>query len=45
MTEFRKKILEREHMRVKALMSGCNMFFDFDAMLDKYHLLPKPANW
>jgi len=38
MTEFRKKILEREHKMVQALKSGCNMFFDFDAMLDKYHL-------
>ena len=38
MTEFRKKILEREHKMVQALKSGCNMFFDFDATLDKYHL-------
>jgi uridine kinase len=38
MTEFRKKILEREHKMVQALKSGSNMFFDFDAMLDKYHL-------
>jgi uridine kinase len=38
MTEFRKKILEREHKMVQALKSGCNLFFDFDASLDKYHL-------
>jgi len=38
MTEFRKQILEREHKMVQALKSGCNMFFDFDAILDKYHL-------
>lgn len=38
MTGFRKMILEREHKMVQALKTGCNMFFDFDAMLDKYHL-------
>jgi uridine kinase len=38
MTEFRKQILEREHKMVQALKAGCHMFFDFDAMLDKYHL-------
>jgi uridine kinase len=38
MTEFRKKILEREHQMVQALKPGCNLFFDFDASLDKYHL-------
>jgi uridine kinase len=38
MTEFRKQILEREHKMVKALKPGCQMFFDFDASLDKYHL-------
>lgn len=38
MTEFRKMILEREHKMVQALKVGCNLFFDFDAMLDKYHL-------
>lgn len=38
MTGFRKQILEREHKMVQALKPGCNMFFDFDAMLDKYHL-------
>lgn len=38
MTAFRKQILEREHKMVQALRPGCNMFFDFDAMLDKYHL-------
>jgi hypothetical protein len=38
MTEFRKQILEREHKMVQALKAGSNMFFDFDATLDKYHL-------
>jgi len=38
MTDFRKQILEREHLMVQALKPGCNMFFDFDASLDKYHL-------
>jgi uridine kinase len=38
MTDFRKQILEREHKMVQALKPGCNMFFDFDASLDKYHL-------
>ena len=38
MTEFRKQILEREHKMVQTLKAGCQMFFDFDAMLDKYHL-------
>jgi uridine kinase len=37
-TEFRKQILEREHLMVQALKKGSNMFFDFDASLDKYHL-------
>jgi uridine kinase len=38
MTGFRKQILEREHKMVQALKPGCDMFFDFDAILDKYHL-------
>ena len=38
MTDFRKQILEREHKMVQALKPGCDMFFDFDAILDKYHL-------
>jgi uridine kinase len=38
MTEFRKQILEREHLMVQSLKPGCHMFFDFDASLDKYHL-------
>lgn len=38
MTEFRKQILEREHQMVLALKPGCDLFFDFDAILDKYHL-------
>jgi uridine kinase len=38
MTDFRKQILEREHKMVTALKPGCDMFFDFDAILDKYHL-------
>jgi uridine kinase len=38
MTNFRKQILEREHKMVQALKPGSNLFFDFDAMLDKYHL-------
>lgn len=38
MTYFRKEILEREHKMVQALKTGCNLFFDFDASLDKYHL-------
>lgn len=38
MTEFRKQVLEREHLMVQALKPGCQMFFDFDALLDKYHL-------
>jgi uridine kinase len=37
-TDFRKQILEREHKMVQSLKNGCQMFFDFDAMLDKYHL-------
>jgi uridine kinase len=37
-TEFRKQVLEREHEMVQALKPGCQMFFDFDASLDKYHL-------
>ncbi len=38
MTDFRRQILEREHKMVQALKTGCHMFFDFDASLDKYHL-------
>jgi len=38
MTEYRKQILEREHLMVQALKKGSDMFFDFDASLDKYHL-------
>lgn len=38
MTEFRKQILEREHQMALMLKHGCNLFFDFDATLDKYHL-------
>ncbi|MCC7316960.1 MAG: zeta toxin family protein [Bacteroidales bacterium] len=38
MTEFRKQILEREHQMVHGLKHGINLFFDFDATLDKYHL-------
>lgn len=38
MTEFRKQILEREHQMVQSLKKGSDMFFDFDASLDKYHL-------
>jgi len=38
MTPFRKQILEREHQIVQSLKKGCNLFFDFDASLDKYHL-------
>jgi uridine kinase len=38
MTSFRKQILEREHQMVQALKHGSNLFFDFDASLDKYHL-------
>lgn len=38
MTAFRKQILEREHQKVQALKNGCDLFFDFDANLDKYHL-------
>ncbi len=38
MTDFRRKILEREHQMVQALKKGSDMFFDFDATLDKYHL-------
>ncbi|MDO8896214.1 MAG: hypothetical protein Q7V19_01090 [Bacteroidales bacterium] len=38
MTEFRRQILEREHQMVQALKHGSNLFFDFDATLDKYHL-------
>jgi len=38
MTDFRKQILEREHQMVQALKKSCQMFFDFDATLDKYHL-------
>lgn len=38
MTDFRKQILEREHKMVSELKPGCDMFFDFDAILDKYHL-------
>lgn len=38
MTAFRKQILEREHQMVQALKHGSNLFFDFDASLDKYHL-------
>jgi uridine kinase len=38
LTEFRKQILEREHQMVQALKKGSDMFFDFDASLDKYHL-------
>lgn len=38
MTEFRKQILEREHQMVQSLKKGADMFFDFDATLDKYHL-------
>ncbi len=37
-TDFRKQILEREHIMVQSLKSGCHLFFDFDASLDKYHL-------
>jgi uridine kinase len=38
MTPFRKQILEREHQIVQNLKKGSNLFFDFDASLDKYHL-------
>lgn len=38
MTDFRKMILEREHKMVQSLKAGSDMFFDFDASLDKYHL-------
>ncbi len=38
MTEFRRQILEREHQMVQALKHGCDLFFDFDRTLDKYHL-------
>jgi uridine kinase len=38
MTAFRKQILEREHQMVQQLKTGCDLFFDFDATLDKYHL-------
>lgn len=38
MTDFRKQILEREHLMVQSLKPGCQLFFDFDASLDKYHL-------
>lgn len=38
MTEFRRQILEREHLMVQALKQNINLFFDFDATLDKYHL-------
>lgn len=38
MTAFRKLILEREHQMVQQLKTGCDLFFDFDATLDKYHL-------
>lgn len=38
MTPFRKQILEREHQMVQALKQEINLFFDFDANLDKYHL-------
>lgn len=37
-TPFRRQILEREHQIVTELKKGCNLFFDFDASLDKYHL-------
>ena len=37
-TEFRKQILEREHQMVNELKHGSNLFFDFDAAPDKYHL-------
>ncbi|MDD4374761.1 MAG: hypothetical protein PHG67_12650 [Bacteroidales bacterium] len=38
MTAFRKQILEREHQMVQGLKNGCDLFFDFDALVDKYHL-------
>jgi len=38
MTAFRKQILEREHEMVQGLKHGCDLFFDFDALVDKYHL-------
>jgi uridine kinase len=38
MTAFRKQILEREHEMVQGLKKGCDLFFDFDALVDKYHL-------
>lgn len=38
MTEFRRQILEREHQMVQALKHQIDLFFDFDATLDKYHL-------
>ncbi|HMM11780.1 MAG TPA: hypothetical protein PKE03_06780 [Bacteroidales bacterium] len=38
MTEFRRQILEREHEMVQSLKRGCQLFFDFDRTLDKYHL-------
>ncbi|MDP3462763.1 MAG: hypothetical protein Q8S18_08255 [Bacteroidales bacterium] len=38
MTPFRKQILEHEHQIVQNLKKGSNLFFDFDASLDKYHL-------
>ncbi len=38
MTAFRKQILEREHQMVQALKHDIDLFFDFDATLDKYHL-------
>lgn len=37
-TAFRKQILEREHQMVQELKHSSNLFFDFDATLDKYHL-------
>jgi uridine kinase len=38
MTPFRRQILEHEHQIVQNLKKGSNLFFDFDASLDKYHL-------
>lgn len=38
MTAFRKQILEREHQMVQSLKHNIDLFFDFDATLDKYHL-------
>ncbi len=38
MTAFRKQILEREHQMVQMLKHKIDLFFDFDATLDKYHL-------